>query len=195
MAPPTQYTIYNTTTHIATSTAFPHWRKKRRNEERERRTEQISATNHTLHSTKKITTRLNSDVHIFYTPYRDFTGACCSNQAFDVTNTSYNLLSLQSTPIQRINSKAQLHLIKKSATRRSQSLPSMKQRETQKREDFQHNGDTPMRKFRVHERPFQRANDMIMQTKYPHLQAFNGRRALNGAPPFNEIPPCRGEGA
>ena len=59
--------------------------KKRREEERERRREQISATNHTLHSTTKITTRPNSDVHIFYTPYRDFTGACCSNQAFDVT--------------------------------------------------------------------------------------------------------------
>eukprot|EP00397_Hematodinium_sp_SG-2012_P067816 GEMP01106849.1.p1 GENE.GEMP01106849.1~~GEMP01106849.1.p1 ORF type:complete len:106 (-),score=7.91 GEMP01106849.1:38-355(-) len=33
----------------------------------------------------KASTRLNSDVHIFCTPYRDFTGACCSNQAFDVT--------------------------------------------------------------------------------------------------------------
>ena len=194
MAPPTQYAIYNTATHIATSTAFPHWRKKRRKEERERGREQICATNHTLHSTKKITTRLNSDVHIFYTPYRDFTGACCSNQAFDVTYLAQPLIfainSNTTDQLKRATSSYQ-----KRATRSSQSLPSMKQRETKKREDFQHTGDTSMRKFRVHERPFQRANDMIMQTKYPHLQAFNGRRAFNGAFPFNEIPPCRGEGA
>ena len=65
--------------------------------------------------------------------------------------------------------------------------------ESHKTEDIQPTHITFMRKQHVLT-TIPPTNKMNAPT-YTHLQAFNGRRAFNGAFPFDEIPPCRGEGA